>query len=314
MNQTINTLFLGNGLNLLEGAKDWNTLLTSIAIVAGGRRIIDDVPNTLQYESIMLHTEYSSYATLEDANGRMFVDSDGKIFKTKENTEEFIKREISRAIESIHASEYHKHFINLPFDHIITTNYDDAISEALTSEGYRQTWKNFSESLYSIRRRVGYQGKEKSKVVYYIHGDMHHPKSIMLGLDHYCGSIGKINDYLKGHYDYSGTILLDLPKRLSQGINDIMSWIDLFFMSNIYIVGFGLDYSETDLWWILNKRKRYLRERGGLINNKIVYLGETTPSKKELLESLGVNVISFASNGNYTQMYDEILRKIDKII
>lgn len=95
---------------------------------------------------------------------------------------------------------------------------------------------------------MGYQGKEKSKVVYYIHGDMHHPKSIMLGLDHYCGSIGKINDYLKDHYDYSGTILLDLPKRLSQGINDIMSWIDLFFMSNIYIVGIGLDYSETDLW------------------------------------------------------------------
>ena len=28
-------------------------------------------------------------------------------------------------------------------------------------------------------------------------------------------------------------------------------------------------------------------------------------SKKELLESLGVNVISFASNGNYTKMYDE---------
>lgn len=82
MIKTINTLFLGNGLNLLEGAKNWNTLLTGIAFATGGRGIIDNVPNTLQYESIMLHTDYSSYATLEDADGRVFVDSDGKILKT----------------------------------------------------------------------------------------------------------------------------------------------------------------------------------------------------------------------------------------
>ena len=40
----------------------------------------------------------------------------------------------------------------------------------------------------------------KYKYIWPIHGTIQHPKSIMLGLDHYCGSIGKINDYIKGKY------------------------------------------------------------------------------------------------------------------
>lgn len=306
-----NTLFLGNGLNLLEGAKDWNTLLSNIANAVGSRRLIDNVPNTLQYESIMLHTHFTTVATLIDADGKVLIDRDGKTLKTKETTEELIKREISNAIMSIHSGEYHKQFVRLPFEHIITTNYDGAIGETILSDGYKQYSKNYSESLYSIRRRVGYIKENQTKVVYYMHGDMNHPKSIMLGLDHYCGSIGKIDDYIKGHYDYSGTVLQDLPLRLKKGIEDVLSWIDLFFVSNIFIVGFGLDYSETDIWWILNKRKRYMRQYGDtLINNKIVYLGETTGSKKLLLESLGVEVHSFTPNGNYYQMYDNIIKKI----
>ena len=62
-----------------------------------------------------------------------------------------------------------------------------------------------------------------------------------------------------------------MVERLRSNDIQIHSWIDLFFTTNVHIIGFGLDYSEQDIWWILNKRKRYMYENKGNIRNKIHY-------------------------------------------
>ena len=49
----------------------------------------------------------------------------------------------------------------------------------------------------------------------------------------------------------------------------------LFFNSDIHIVGFGFDYSEIDLWWILNKRARMMLANNSakqIKNKKIIRL------------------------------------------
>lgn len=307
-----NTLFLGNGLNLLNGAKSWNDLLSSIAFALGGKNIIVNVPNTLQYESIMLDTYYTTGVQLVDTNGSMLTDKDGLRLYSTEKTESVLKQNIADALNCLGSSIYHKEFIALPFKHIITTNYDDSIAATLIENNYTISNRNFTERLYSIRRKVSYHNKNDSKTVYYIHGDMHHPNSIMLGLDHYCGSIAKIDAYLKGHYEFQKGVPLDnMPQRLKAGIKEAISWIDLFFMSNIHILGFGLDYSETDLWWILNKRKRYIRQYGeSLVKNRIHMYGEIDDSKRKLLESLDVEVHLFHSKEGYPQMYEAIHKQL----
>jgi hypothetical protein len=147
----------------------------------------------------------------------------------------------------------------------------------------------------------------------------------MLGLDHYCGSIGKINDYLKGKYEYNKNgephILKGIIQRIENNECEIpFSWIDLFFTHNIHIIGFGLQYEETDLWWILNKRQRYIKQhsRENIISNNIYFYGDVEENKKALLMKLGVEVCSFDSKGlkntdssYYKKQYEFYLDKIE---
>ena len=37
----------------------------------------------------------------------------------------------------------------------------------------------------------------------------------------------------------------------------VKSWIDLFLLRNVYIVGFGMDLSEGDFWWLACYKSLY---------------------------------------------------------
>lgn len=40
------------------------------------------------------------------------------------------------------------------------------------------------------------------------------------------------------------------------------SWIDYFLLGNLYIVGFGLDPGELDLWWLIKCKARNFDDQG----------------------------------------------------
>ena len=96
--------------------------------------------------------------------------------------------------------------------------------------------------------------------------------------------------------------------------NNILSWIDLFFMSNLYIIGLGLNYEEIDLWWILTIRKRLIQKIGrNHINNNIIYYGELEPGQKSMFEHLDVEVVSSKKRkyeNKYQEFIDDISRRI----
>ncbi len=70
---------------------------------------------------------------------------------------------------------------------------------------------------------------------------------------------------------------------------DNLSWAELFFCTNVYIVGLGLDFSEVDIWWLLNKHIRIKREVPQVQNN-IYYIFnsqyDNNKEKKEIYEAL----------------------------
>lgn len=51
------------------------------------------------------------------------------------------------------------------------------------------------------------------------------------------------------------------------------TWAELFFNSDVYIVGLGLSSDELDIWWLLMRRAQLLadREMNGKITNRIIY-------------------------------------------
>ncbi|UDM17306.1 hypothetical protein [Vogesella sp. XCS3] len=75
------------------------------------------------------------------------------------------------------------------------------------------------------------------------------------------------------------------------------------------------DFSETDLWWIINKRARIGMEID-LINSIYFHAKEgECQNKMELLSSFGVEVKPYELiNNNYHEMYDKMLDGIRVMI
>lgn len=306
MKKIENTILFGNGINrLLTSNISWEELLNRIK---GANKFKDDkLPNTMIYERIVLQRLSKYDDILQD---------------------EFdVKKEIAELLESISANEVYIDLYNLNIQHYITTNYDYGFISSLLSLPEILTPINeySTEDVYSIRRlKTIKNGKQVKKNFWQIHGEINKPATIMLGLDHYCGSIGKIDNYIKGTYRYVQDGKDKIEKSIDEKFktNDFnnSSWIELFFTSNIHILGFTFDFSEVDLWWVINKRSRMMKGKllKSKIRNEIHFYCDTIDSQKQsMLESMNikVHVIKLPNVPNpYLKHYKSLLPLIEKNI
>lgn len=190
---------------------------------------------------------------------------------------------------------------------ILTTNYDGLVEYLLLSQNAKFISQNNSEKIYSIRRNYVYEYNKKLITLWKVHGDAVAPKSVMLGLDHYCGAIGKMDDFIK--HGRLGGKMTDNPMKMKFSNKtksdekeiapfQFQTWVNLFFAATVYFIGFGLDFSETDIWWLLNKRARF-KEKLEISNEIFFYAPKQqknatksdiakAKAKEKVLESFGV--------------------------
>ena len=295
------TIFFGNGFNLLsDDSKSWEELLEDLTF----KPIIKSIPYTLQYEDIYLSNKLKTFNTDKDYS---------KEYK--------LKTQIGEMVSSFSPNDIYKTLATTGVFSYITTNYDKTLHKQLIENGYEEVYRNVLERIYSIRRNYSYRKDKIQEIqIWHIHGDADHPISIMLGYDHYCGAIGKIDSYIKGRYKYPKDKYEKLPsiaERLNGNDKFTYSWIDLFFTNNIHIIGFGLDYSELDIWWILNKRMRFIKDEEININNKIYFYGYVDKDKELLLKNFGVEVFNYkkpndSNKSNWTNLYIMMLDDLKK--
>ncbi|WP_295763015.1 SIR2 family protein [Undibacterium sp.] len=288
-----NTVFFGNGLNRISKTSvSWEYLLNSLK----GDKIFPnkDLPNTMVYERIFMEKLIGN--------------------ESQKSNELLIKNGIADAMKSQDSNELFELLANMDFENYLTTNYDYAFEKAIKKVTDCDPEKLSTEDIYSLRRKRAYGETKKAKYLWNIHGEIEHPKSIMLGLDHYCGSVSKIDSYVKGTYKYlANTHLKVVPsmiEKLKKKEFCYTAWVDLFFSSNIHIIGFTLDYSETDIWWLLNKRARFATN--GLVKNKIFFYADALDeAKHQLLTAFGVEVVIIPTeNKNYKKMYETAINKM----
>jgi hypothetical protein len=265
-----NTVLFGNGINRLsDNAVSWDDLLDNIK----GTNIFNNgkLPNTMVYERIFMEQHIA-------------INSD-KADELK------IKNSIAEAMKSQGSNKVFELLASMDIENYLTTNYDYAFEKALNISPEKLS----TEEIYSLRRKRKYSTGSGSKYLWNIHGEIEHPKSIMLGLDHYCGSVSKIDSYVKGTYKHTisgqSVTVTSMLDKLKSKKYCCTSWVDLFFSTNVHIVGLSLDYSETDLWWVLNKRARFVAD--GLVSNKIYFhTNQMDEEKMGLLRSFNIDVIS----------------------
>lgn len=285
-----NTVLFGNGINRIsDNAVSWDVLLDKIK---GSNHFKNgNLPNTMVYE-------------------RIFMDQHKEEKKSQKADELKIKNSIAEAMKSQDSNEVFELLVSLDVENYLTTNYDYAFEKAMNIPPEKLS----TEDIYSLRRKRKYLTATGPKYLWSIHGEIEQPKSIMLGLDHYCGSVSKIDSYVKGTYKHTvsgkNIPVASMRDKLQSQNFCFTSWVDLFFSSNVHILGLSLDYSETDLWWILNKRARFVTE--GLVSNKIYfYTNQIDDEKKGLLISFNVDVVITKVVGDdYKKMYKSSINKM----
>jgi len=288
----IQSILYGNGINRVSvGIPSWDELVKEISDV----KLDKNIPNPLKYEALLMKKPYREPSQRSVTNdGKDIITNDGKrLYASGQLTEKTLKDQIAKRLSSFEKNDVYDAMAKLPVTHFITTNYDNTLFASLGKGSLNKRFRE--EKIYSIRRNYLINSSNGGPRYYWpIHGNIDSPASIMLGFDHYCGSLAKIEQYVKGGYDLHGSRLESISIRLKQGIDEIISWVDLFFISDIHIIGLGLGYEETDLWWVLNKRRRIKQAIPENIRNRIFYYPVDTVNEdiEQLLNSFDVEVVS----------------------
>lgn len=318
------SILFGNGINRINNDNyDWEKVLKGIS-PENLKDSIDNRQLTHSYERLLIDAYYEGIflSTAERELKESFIHKINEINTTPES-------------EDIYQS-----LINLGAENYMTTNYDGKIEEFLSNNGYHSKNPKSSSDYLSLHRREVWKYRNTSKVctLWPIHGCGYEGtkwNTVMLGFEHYCNSISCLGHYLNfgstrqnGYYGSKYGDYLNQTGKLSYIQYLIKNyrgegctfWADLFFLTDVHIIGFGMDFSEIDIWWLLTKRARLMRAMSknfkgkDLIRNKIFYYGhnEEDKHKIELLEAYGVKcIIKDKPEGeNWKGLYDHLINEM----
>lgn len=294
-----NTLFIGNGFSrtIFKDMPSWGELFDTLK---------SEIENyTILYEMFLLGA--AKNVSEETLVKNLLVEQ----IKTA-----FSMDKIDKDVRCL--GEFGRYlFENNVYD-IITTNYDKGIETLLCKLcGYTQEPRDVeaTEAVYSVRTHDVFVNKALGHSVrlWKIHGDLDRIKSVTLGFDQYCGALARIESYIKGTYEsHEKNIECKVPmkEKCLTGNFDALSWVELFFNSNIYIVGFGMAFSEIDIWWLINKRARFKMEIPQ-IENSITYLYDKRyMDDKKILKALGAFDVDCQEIESGTEYIKNIFKKI----
>lgn len=208
--------------------------------------------------------------------------------------------------------------LKVHFDAILTTNYTYEIENYLY-DGYcklsnatktKKSWCTDScpESKYLLKTYNRFSKNELLHDIWHIHGETRRKSSIILTIDEYARLTNEIIEYLKivknSYENYYENLIFK-------------SWIDYFIMGDVYILGLGFDFTEFDLWWLVNRKQRENADAGRLIyyspknkNNNVV----------ETLREINVECrnldFEISTNNTYNDFYHkailDIKREVEK--
>ncbi len=255
-------LLLGNGLNNAFNGTQWNALIHKMACQT-------DLPEkmNLPYPMQIQLATCGKYAQVlcdrrEDLAG---IQPQGAFLK------------------------WLQQLMAMGFDDILTTNYSyelersifpKELDNAQTIKRIRRmmdTTLDRAESRYMLHtfNRAG------ENRIWHIHGEARKPHSMIIGHYEYAALLSG----MKAHSDERRNAYQNLAEKPLERL----SWVDQFILGNVYVLGFGFDPSEMDLWWLLKRKQNEKADHGK------VYFYEPRKEvpfdeKIELLKTMGVEI------------------------
>ena len=220
--------------------------------------------------------------------------------------------ELCQKLRGITLDEKQKAFgrriLELPFDRIITTNYtyelERSVSENKTFRcRYFEKKRERDMSLFGyIPVTVG----EEEKQIWHIHGHACAPNSVIMGHYFYGKLLSSIQSYIS-------TMLKGWRMRQNLGHDfEIRSWVDSFMTDDVYMVGFGMDLCEADIWWLACCKKRHFPD-----SRIYFYVPEWDLPKDDprriLMNAYGIVIREISCpEKDFSAFYEEILKEFSE--
>lgn len=288
--ESMHSLLLGNGINRVALQKEWNQILCELA-------------SKFDADDLIQH--------LNDKPLSMFIEElcarSGGLFREAEHA---VKVAFAGLLQQISPIEAHER-VCAPFKVIMTTNYDFTIEEAFAGPMHLPAFLA-PESRYSLFRRHQAMGRD----IWHVHGDVARPSSMVLGFDHYAGTLQKIRNYVT-----EGIEVKKVAHRVSSPVkggnldftlnSTVYSWVDYFLRDHVHIVGLGMDFTEIDLWWLLLHKRRRIHQTGRVFYYQaLVGSAVADTAVTSLLRSLNVEIVPVIAE-SYLDCYLKIAEEIE---
>ena len=281
-------LLVGNGLLQLADGISWEALLNDLKNRNVSKGAIEAVPYCMRPELLC------------------------------EMTAEEIRRQVGRCIAEapLCCSAQLKQLLTLDFDCILTTNYSYEIEHILTAGKWNSSMRKrcvrvmdgspYVHHNLSVCYEIPRLGK-KPVQVWHIHGDALRHTSMILSYYSYANAIYRLQEYNKR----LGNDVFEHQQENRELV--VHSWLDWFLIGDVFTVGYGFGFSEIDLWWALERKKRENAQVGKLFYMNV---GKDKPAEcQALLEALGAECHNvFLRGREWADGYDEIVEELASMI
>lgn len=278
-------LWLGNGINRSFNGDSWENMIEA-AIKDSGCRYsyeqISKLPATMQIVA----------ATNDDVSGQM-----------KAIAESIRKQEISEEYKCF----IKKYLASNMFDTLLTTNYSYELELSFI--------QNYSLSANNSKRRKTIEGNKREnqlmlyrynsvgKEIWHIHGEACTPSTMTMGHYNYGYIISLVSDYISKNMPYWNACI-NAKKKIR-----VKSWVDYFLICDVYTIGFGMDLSEQDFWWLVCAKKRNFPE------TKIYVYEPNMIGKKEkiMMDAYGIihkNPNEIVEKDEYKKYYERVAKEL----
>jgi len=267
-------LLIGNGPNLAaQIMPNWKQLLKSISNPPIDFEV-EGLSNTEVYDLVELHS------------------------KKGHDVKEHVIREL--AIAPDQALPIHQQIMQLAQEYkapVLTTNFDSAFEKSVDAKMLKITPKGFTR-FYPWKTYYGFEQHQSPTDgfgVWKVHGDVRYKDSIRLGLTDYMGAVSRARGLI-----HKGKTRLFRSKNRKLYWAGQDSWLHIWFNLPVIVFGLGFGGDEVFLRWLLIERRRYLNYLEEPMQVYYIAKGEVPPSTQNLMENLGVTMVSIQE---YSELY-----------
>lgn len=238
------------------------------------------------------------------------------IAATKDHVDDAMKEFADDLRKLEYSTEMQKFICNqvltLPVSDIITTNYTYEIEKSISPQYSTTPGNRARKTIMRGNRRenqfmVYRYNQIDEKRIWHIHGEACTVSGIVMGNYYYGKLLHTIQEYIAKRMGY-----LHICQKESKEIKEA-NWIDLFLTKDVYVMGFGMDLSEIDFWWLACCKRRNFPE-----TNIYVYEPNLAKDnvKRIMAETYGIKLMcpdERVGNGEFLKFYEDVLARIRKI-